>query len=443
MELRHLNGLEVEQCIRCGAVVLDRADLEELTGSAVINAPNPRAADPGPARTPPPREKRKPWDYTPAPPPPRVPEGLDSLLPDFPEPDETTEEAPLLTGHRLHESEPPVRKRLSAPPPPPPLDMHSIRPRSAPDVGAIVQNAGKMKRPPPPPPNVKSISPESADEPALGHRGDVTLSEEPGVGDLSNGIDSDEPSFDLAFDPDADSTEEAPLMGQEVDHDDVLGAWEKRRRRRRLFLGLLVIALLSVVAGGIAAAIAFQAVVPGRTDAPEPSIADVTPRTAGDVVEDPELDLEQPTPTPEPTEAAVAPPAPKPAVAPTPEPAVAPPQPKPVEPEPVVVAPTPEPAPVVAPAPAPAPKKPSRQALIDRGWAQVESDPDAAARAFAAVLADHPGDHEANYGYGYAMLEKGNLAEAGPYLCRAKPSPDVTVQREVSSLLTRNGLTCN
>jgi hypothetical protein len=59
------------------------------------------------------------------------------------------------------------------------------------------------------------------------------------------------------------------------------------------------------------------------------------------------------------------------------------------------------------------------------------------------VLASNPRDFEANYGYGYALLQQGQYAKARPYLCKALPSPDVTIQREVSAMLRTHDLACD
>jgi Flp pilus assembly protein TadD len=73
----------------------------------------------------------------------------------------------------------------------------------------------------------------------------------------------------------------------------------------------------------------------------------------------------------------------------------------------------------------------------------VESNPVAAAELFAEALEVRPGDHEANYGYGYAMVRAGNVAAARSYLCRAQGASDIEIRREVASLLERNALTCD
>ncbi len=91
--------------------------------------------------------------------------------------------------------------------------------------------------------------------------------------------------------------------------------------------------------------------------------------------------------------------------------------------------------------PPPKPKAPSVSGLVAKGWNQM-SNPTAAAATFQKALnmkASHP---EANYGYGYALLEQGNIADAKPYLCTANAGNDRDTTRETTSLLSKHSLTC-
>jgi hypothetical protein len=274
----------------------------------------------------------------------------------------------------------------------------------------------------------------------------MNLAPEPDIGSLPPSA-PEGPGMDLG-EPEP-STEEvlSDLEGEispwadRVDSQD----WEARGSRVR---GVLLFASALAALGALAALVALGVWIVwlgpwwrGHAASVEgPDLAQFVGTPSGDVV------LERPEPVVTPTipvegpgdeepqgtpDEAVVEPAPAPEVAPTaPEPIVAP------VPEPEPPAPAPEPA------PPPKPTAPTRSTLIARGWDTVESDPDAAMAAFGEVLAKNPSDHEAAYGYGYALLEKGDTAGASPYLCRARPSPDVTIQREVDGLLARHDITC-
>jgi hypothetical protein len=113
----------------------------------------------------------------------------------------------------------------------------------------------------------------------------------------------------------------------------------------------------------------------------------------------------------------------------------------------------PDPVVAVAPPPArpaaPSPSKPSRprnngsiSAMIGEGWSQVETAPARAADAFGRALETRPGDPEASYGMGYALLRLGQTDRAVGHLCRALGG-SAEVRREVSALLARNNLKCD
>jgi len=514
MELRHLNGMEVEACIRCGAVLLDRADLEELTAGAVLNAPTARGTDPGPTRLPPKRRRTGPWDITPHPAPPRVPDALARAAADI---DDTAEDGPIVTGSHIHDSEPPVQRRMLPPSAPPPIDMNKLRsrhltdaqtfdlepeplsspkplapPPPAPPLGLTLSpptaappptplgltltpptaaplplgDAITPPKPAPPPPSLgRTITPADGREPTVSHLADVTIDDEPLIGGLPDLPEvSAEPHLDLGY-ADLDSTEEVPLEPTEVDgarwsegDDDILEEWQARQRRKRVFAAVILGGMTLMTLFAIVAVLVWSWVSPrvGDVGADQPSLSLIEPgEPSGKIVaekpvekkpvEDTEPAADAETPGGEPTgEAdaagegdAAAPPV-------YPEPEATPPTPKAVAaPEPISA-----PEPVAAPEPTPTPKpvvraRPSRATLIAQGWAAVEQDQERATQSFGQVLASNPEDYEANYGYGYALLEKGLPQEAQPYLCRALPSADVTIKREVSSLLSRNGLSCD
>jgi hypothetical protein len=284
----------------------------------------------------------------------------------------------------------------------------------------------------------------------VGHDADVTIDEEPiieGLPDLPEM--TAEPKLDLGF-ADLDSTEEVPLDPTDINgarwsgsDDDILEEWHARRRRKRLVAGVILGGMALATLFAVAAAVTWAWFDNARDlGADEPSLSLLEPaEPSGTIVAEkpsekpPAEDTESGT-----TDEGEAGGDADEGEAVGDEPIA--------EPEPVAAPePTPPPEPVAAPEPPPTPKpvvsaRPSRNTLIARGWAAVESDQERATQAFGEVLASNPADYEANYGYGYALLEKGLPQEAQPYLCRALPSADVTIKREVSSLLSRNGLSC-
>jgi len=461
LETRHLQGLEVEVCVRCGAAVLDRADLENLAASAVLSAPEARSTESGVvvSRTPVRPERKKPWDFTPRPAPPRkAPKRVDKpLIHALAEEggDETTEEGPMVVGHRIHESEPPVRPRDHKPesesptgPPAPAPFPRALAPRGpggiaiGPKASAAEPALKRVPEAPPLPPKLgRTVRPDDGNAPSVRPSSPVNLTPEPVIGRIASGI-VDEPGLDLEG-PEP-STEEAFFdTTQKVvprsDPDEVV-EWEDGRGKRvrsGLFFASALAALASLAAIAALGAWVFWVGPAWRQRAATvdgPDLTQIVGSPSGDlVIEHP--DAVDPV---VPDEAEVE-------VAPVPddgtgeegvdEPVIEP------EPEPPAPVPTPTPR-VAAPRPAPRDTAPSRASLIERGWATVESDPDSALEAFGKVLAADSDDYEAAYGYGYALLEKSDAAGAGPYLCRARPSPDVTIQREVAGLLTRNAIQC-
>ncbi len=129
----------------------------------------------------------------------------------------------------------------------------------------------------------------------------------------------------------------------------------------------------------------------------------------------------------------------QPPIAPVPVPAPS----EEVEPEAAeeVEAAEPQPQPQPQPQPRPAPSGPS--ALISQGWATVARNPGEARDLFTRALAEAPGNHEAHYGRGYAILKLGDVTGARADLCAARGGSDTDTDRDVRSLLRRNQLSCD
>ncbi len=108
--------------------------------------------------------------------------------------------------------------------------------------------------------------------------------------------------------------------------------------------------------------------------------------------------------------------------------------------------------PVIQPVVEPKPPEPARApeteipkenlaSDLKKGWDTVERSPSGAAQVFLEVLGRHPGNAEANHGYGYSLLKLGEDKRATKYLCAARTG-DPGTQREVTGLLASNGLSC-
>jgi hypothetical protein len=108
------------------------------------------------------------------------------------------------------------------------------------------------------------------------------------------------------------------------------------------------------------------------------------------------------------------------------------------DPKPAAAAPKPKPKPKAKKAPGGT----SARALTKKGWNSVSGDPKAAAEHFKAALAKSPGNDDASYGLGYALLQLEDVVGATPHLCAAAGSSSVDIQREVGSMISRNGITC-
>lgn len=148
---------------------------------------------------------------------------------------------------------------------------------------------------------------------------------------------------------------------------------------------------------------------------PEPADTDVAPDTDTDAVADaqPDTDVAVDTDVPEPSVVEADPP-----------------------PE------TPAPAPAVDPTPRSA-ASPSLAQLRDRGWAAMDGGRiQSAIETFERAVAKSPGDAEANYGLGYALLQASQKERANGPLCVAQKSGSTSIKREVAGFLERNGLSC-
>lgn len=154
-----------------------------------------------------------------------------------------------------------------------------------------------------------------------------------------------------------------------------------------------------------------------------------------------------PLPLPEPEPEVIPEPEPEvkqPKVAASPKPTAAKPKPKPkpvaAKPKPKPVAPKPE-----APERVAAPRKEQQQfkSLVQEGWRKAEDDAEAAIGLFALATKLRPDDTIANYGMGYALLQKGDSpAAANMYLCRALRGAGAQDTREINAILNNSAMTC-
>ena len=65
-----------------------------------------------------------------------------------------------------------------------------------------------------------------------------------------------------------------------------------------------------------------------------------------------------------------------------------------------------------------------------------------AAEHFRAALDQRPGDPDATYGYGYALLRLGQPDRARVYLCQAQAAGGPST-REIRGLMRTHGLACD
>ena len=231
------------------------------------------------------------------------------------------------------------------------------------------------------------------------------------VGDLRKVKKGSEPSFlgDLGDDDLPTDTQEGGPCSEVDDEefDRQLAAMASLRRRRAILMAGVAVALVLMLAAIPTTFVVYKIVAAWVR--PPVEVAD------GPDLNEVLADAERP--------------APEPAIEVDPEPVEEP------EPEP-----EPEPDPEPEPEPAPKPTASRFDTLIAAGWSQAGSDPNKAAGTFQQALAIKPSHHEANYGYGYALLKQGDAAGATPHLCIAVGGPD---GRDVRSLMKRNNLTCD
>jgi len=204
----------------------------------------------------------------------------------------------------------------------------------------------------------------------------------------------------------------------DADFDRELEAMAARRAQRNRMVMLAVVAVAALVllaGGGIYAAgllggdggvTAAPATDPDPETTPKPEVAPAAGTDGEEAAADPAL---EPAPAPEPKAADK---------------------------------PTPKPAPKPAAAPAPAPKA-SAGALVDKGWSAVSGSPSKAMAYFEQALALKPGDAEASYGLGYALLQVGRGPEAKPHLCRALRNGSTQTKRDVQGMLGQNSMSCD
>lgn len=98
----------------------------------------------------------------------------------------------------------------------------------------------------------------------------------------------------------------------------------------------------------------------------------------------------------------------------------------------------------VAPEPPTVPasaSQPAWQTHIDKGWALIDSDPEAAADNFRRALVLYPRHGDAHHGLGTVLLREGQPEAAAPYLCEARRL-DRTLAPAIDQLLQANGLAC-
>ena len=104
--------------------------------------------------------------------------------------------------------------------------------------------------------------------------------------------------------------------------------------------------------------------------------------------------------------------------------------------------PSPSPSPSPRPAPPPSPPSESAAALASRAWDLADRSPSEAERLFQRALSVDPHHDDANYGYGYLLLQRNETTKAAVYLCRARSSRKADVKQDVNGLIANYGLTC-
>ena len=87
----------------------------------------------------------------------------------------------------------------------------------------------------------------------------------------------------------------------------------------------------------------------------------------------------------------------------------------------------------------------ARRRRVRRGtretWVGLaDGSPAEAEKLFVRALALEPGNDDANYGYGYVLLQRNKAIEAAPYLCRARRSKQADIRQDVNGLITSYGV---
>lgn len=429
-ETRTLRGAPVQVCRSCGRVQLDAQTLEELTGGPAELDPLPDTRlTPGapprraPALTPgapPARPPRSEPEPPPAPAPgglPRPPrfEGDSSEFSAAPPP-ESVEDA----GYLRHDA---IDQR-----PEPSVDDSRYPTEEAPVPNTPGISPGRQHRDPradsgePIPHLGRAIT--RSDEPELGLSVDDTNLPHEGQSFLSPQQRAARVSLDADPELDPDALD-----------------WRPQRRLLPRLLAVLALVLIVVVVVGSSVAIALPGLF--RTPPSSPPAAPAAPAPEPDPAPAEPVEPEpstEPTPTaPTEPERAASDSASEPSTAPAPTADSAPtPAPPPADPEPPA-------EPAAPPEPRPAPPKPRASTYttsIDAGWSSVEANPDAAADAFRAALDARPGDSEASYGLGYAMLKLGQRNGARAYLCAATQGADTRTANEIRAVLSNAELSC-
>ena len=72
----------------------------------------------------------------------------------------------------------------------------------------------------------------------------------------------------------------------------------------------------------------------------------------------------------------------------------------------------------------------------------MDSDPSRALSFFDDALAQSPRDADSLYGRGYALMKLGENIAATESLCASISYGDERLRSEVSSVMSRNGLSC-
>ncbi len=428
---------------------------DPLAPVAPSTAPVPSPPPTAPASNPPP-VRPLPEPEEPAPPvaaePPSRAHGLGASPGPLPRRDDDSMEAPMprvatpLAAERVTpptpSPEPPVIAD-AAPPAPAPAPLPSAPPVAAPpsppDVPSVTPQAEVVASELPPQPHreMPASIPRFDDEP--GFPTPQPARRTPGDTIAPGDFSSDEGDWlgdapGPAPEPIAGVFDEPLVMfgsgdADDADFDRELKAMAARRaqRNRMVMLAVVAVAALLLLAGGGIYATGLLGDGGGGADGD------------GDLTAAPAT---EPAPKPEAApaagsddEKAAAAPAAEPALAPKPKAADKPAPPKPAAPP----APAP-PKPAAPPAPAP---KASASALVDRGWAAVSGSPNKALTYFEQALERKPGDAEASYGLGYALLQLGRAPEAKPHLCRALRSGSTQTRRDVQGMLGQNSMSCD